>query len=524
MKEIYFLFILIVKLFYIKNNINGINNYYYSLNGVYRIGSFSNNNYYFKIKKKALILFNTYSYFRLIGDKVNGFYIESIYNKKRIGIDDYDKIFLYRNKEKKKVLKMIWNLIKVKNGYLIQNKNSLKYIEANNYDLICNEKNLYNKEGTIDQKFIFTFLKLYEEGELRSNIKIINEEPIDVLIKYIDLTDRSLNRIGISQIYKDEDNEELRYSLRSILNYIPWIRKIYILMPNDKIKFLKSIEEINNKIIYIKDKDFLGFDSANIHAFTFNLYKSENFGVSKNFIYMEDDFFIGKSLKKKDFFYYDKKDKKIYPYIITKYFYELNVSKVINEFNNLFENKDSFHPHSSKGWWLSIHCTNKYLIEHYNYTLINTLFTHNAIPENIDDLKEVYKEIQNYKYINETLFSKERYILTLNQPHFLNLYQLNIKHKKVHPISYQYIGIELINKKFLNTSLFVINTGGNHKPINRQYKIQKKIMEKRFPIKTIFEIGEKQNTNNKMKKIHIILFKIFIIIIFIKIYNNKKEL
>ena len=150
-----------------------------------------------------------------------------------------------------------------------------------------------------------------------------------------------------------------------------------------------------------------------------------------------EDFFIGKSLRKNDFFYYDKKDKKIYPYIITKYFDELNTSKVIKEFNNLFQNKESFHPHSSFGWWLSIQSTNKYLIERYNYTLINTLFTHNAIPENIDDLKEVYREIQNYRYINETLFSKERHILTLNQPHFLNLYQLNVKHKKAHPLSYR---------------------------------------------------------------------------------------
>ena len=34
--------------------------------------------------------------------------------------------------------------------------------------------------------------------------------------------------------------------------------------------------------------------------------RPKNFGVSKNFIYMEDDFFIGKYLKKADFFYYDK--------------------------------------------------------------------------------------------------------------------------------------------------------------------------------------------------------------------------
>ena len=65
-------------------------------------------------------------------------------------------------------------------------------------------------------------------------------------------------------------------------------------MPNDKVKYFKDKEKINDKIIYIKDKDFLVFYSANIYAFTFNLFKLEKFGVSKNFIYMEDDFFLGK--------------------------------------------------------------------------------------------------------------------------------------------------------------------------------------------------------------------------------------
>jgi hypothetical protein len=67
-------------------------------------------------------------------------------------------------------------------------------------------------------------------------------------------------------------------------------------MPNQKVKYFKSYEEIKEKVIYINDKDFLGFESANIFSFTFNLYKLKNFGVSKNFIYLEDDFFIGKSL------------------------------------------------------------------------------------------------------------------------------------------------------------------------------------------------------------------------------------
>ena len=289
-------------------------------------------------------------------------------------------------------------------------------------------------------------------------------------------------------------------------------------MPNKEVKFFKSLDLINDKIIYINDKDLLGFDSANIFAFTFNLYKLENFGISKNFIYLEDDFFIGKPLKKKDFFYYDEKEKKIVPFILTKYFNEMNKSQIYDNYENLIKFKDSIFPHSSHGWWLSIYSTDKYFIEKYKLQLINTLFTHNAIAENLDDLKEIFHEIKDYKFINETLFSKERHILSLNQPHFLNLYQLNIKKKKVNPFQYKYIKMENLNKNKLDTPLFVINTGGNHKPSKRNYKIQKKFMEKRYPFQNKFEIRYNKLLNKNTIRYKYIL-KLFLIFNFIKLLH-----
>ena len=144
-------------------------------------------------------------------------------------------------------------------------------------------------------------MKIYEEPIFNNkNNRIINKEPIDIVMKYIDLSDKTLNRSGLNQTYKDQDNEELRFSLRSILNYIPWIRKIYIIMPNEKVKYLKYVEDINDKILYIKDKDILGYDSSNIQSFLFNLDKMKKFGISNNFIYMEDDCFIGKYIISKN--------------------------------------------------------------------------------------------------------------------------------------------------------------------------------------------------------------------------------
>lgn len=517
--------------------------------GIYRINSISNNKH-FKIKNNHLLLSDfELTYFRLIHIENNLYYIESSYNTRRLGVNNNNKIIIYSKKQFFENQKIIWKLIKINNSeYLIQNTYNQKYIEQNNNILLCSHNYSYFSYSNLNNiqiniNFIFHFLKLFEEGIIRGKyFKYINSEPIDIVIKYIDLTDKQLNRKGINQIYKDFDNEELKYSIRSILENIPWIRNIYILMPNKKVKFLKSIEYISDKILYINDKDFLGYDSANIFAFTFNLYKLEKFGVSKNFIYMEDDFFIGNKLKKYDFFYYDESLKKVLPFILNFHFYELNRYYILQEYEKFFKIKDSIIPQSREAWWFSEYITEIFFLENlqiYNInksgmiefkqkeanksleqTVISANFTHNAIPENLDDLKEVYNSIQNYKYINETLFSNERNILTLNQPHFVVLFQLNIKHKKVHSIPYRYIEIEKINKIKLNYKLFVINTGGNHKPTNRHYKLQKKIMEKRFPFQSKYEINKKCIYDLIYINNYILILKFFIILNFIKLYNN----
>ena len=392
-------------------------------NGIYIIKNLDQN-YYITISRNNLILSIEQTNFRLISVKSDIFIIETKHKKKKLGVNNNDKIILYNNKNinNKNVL---WKITgNFKKGFFIKNLYSNKYIEIDNNSFKCST-NFINKQKI--NSYLFSFFKLCEEGVLNIYyLNIINNEPIDLVIKYIDLTDIELKREGIKQIYKDKDNEELRFCIRSIIQYIPWVRKIYILMPNKKVKYFKSIEEINYKIIYIKDKELLGFDSANIHSFTFNLFNLEKYGISKNFIYMEDDFFIGKTLNKKDFFYYDEIKREVVPYLLTKFFQENNKTSIMNQYYNLLEKKDFIHPHSNEGWWFSIYNTNKYFMEHYKLPLINTNFTHNAIAENIDDLKEIYEEIQDYKYINETLYSKERHILMIIKcPNYIykNIYQ-----------------------------------------------------------------------------------------------------
>ena len=111
-----------------------------------------------------------------------------------------------------------------------------KFLGASNIKLECFHETIFITENEayekINKKFIFKIVKLYEEVKKINNIKYVNKEKIDILIKYFDLSDKKLNREGIMQIYKDLDNEELRYSLRSILYNLQWVKKIFILMPN----------------------------------------------------------------------------------------------------------------------------------------------------------------------------------------------------------------------------------------------------------------------------------------------------
>jgi len=527
MKKIYFLIVLFIYC-YEKVKMQTIIKKNY---GIYKIVNLLNNNYLSIENNINIALSSKISYFRLIEFKSNSnkYLIEEKDKKKCLGINEEGNAILYDKKEVINMPKITWKLVNIKkNLFLIKNTDNNTYLEINKTKLQCSNgiKFLINEnEGKheIKKNFLFELIKLYEEVELNHKyLRYVNKEPIDILIKYINLNDKKLNREGIKQIYKDFDNEELRFSLRSILENIPWIRKIFILMPNEKVKFLKAYEEIKEKIIYIKDKDFLGFDSANIHSFAFNLYKLENFGLSKNFIYLEDDFFIGKSLKKNEFFYYDKKENKVLPFLLTKHFNILNKTDIFNKYYEIYKIKNFIHPHSSLGWWFSIFCTDKYLIEKYNFQLINTNFTHNAISENIDDLKEIYREIKGYEYFNETIYSKERHILTLNKPHYENLYQLNIKHKKVNSIKYKYVKVEKIKKSKFKDPLFVLNTCGDHIPLNRQNKILKKAMNKLFNFKTKYEIIN--NTKMNYKNIIIKNINLFIIFSFTKIIINFKIL
>ena len=492
--------------FIINQDLYNNNNTIYKFNGVYRIDSkkngyplFADNDRLKFTRKKE----GKEEGFRIIpSDYSNLYFIESKPFNRRLTIKDIDEISLLEKHGSEILEEVYWNIIQINDKeFLIQNNYSKNFIEIieksyHEYYPKCSknlteitEKNKIQLEQVSDS-FKFTFFKLCEEVQLKpEHIEIIEKEPIDVVIKYIDLSDKSLNREGIKQTKKDEENEELRYSVRSILENIPWIRKIFILMPNEKVKYFKPIEEIKDKFVYVNDKEYLGFDSANSNAFQYNLYNMKKFGISDNFLLMDDDCFFGKPINKSQFFYYDEEKRKVLPSVVTDEFTELIKEEVLNEYNKLSRRRFRIKLQSFFGWKLSQLTAFKLLLEEFESPLVNAGFNHNAIPLNIDDMKEIYEFIKNkYHNANDTLYSKERTSYDLQPQSLFNSYLLNVKKRKVNSIPWVYFDLGALEGKNFNIEMFVINTSGDRIYHENQYLYAKKVLKEKFDKPTPYEI------------------------------------
>ena len=495
-------------------------------NAIFRIDS-KENNYSLKMEKNVLLFLDSKEskeeLFRITSIKDDLYYIIYKPLNQFSGIDDKGEIKLYNqdNKNKNEIAdKIKWKFIKINNDneYSLQNLFNEKFLEMKNkkengkrkYYPICISKINTDKIDKIGKAFKFSFYKICEEVHIKpEHIPLIENEPVDILIKYIDLTDKTLKREGIKQIDKDFDNDELKYSVRSVLQYIPWIRKIFIVMPNEKVRYFKPIEEIRNKIVYVKDKDLIGFDSANIAVFLFNLHNMEKFGISQNFILIDDDCFFGKPINKTQFFYYDEENKKVVPSVVTDDPCQLIKKNLLNEYNKLYNKRSSIKPHTFNQWKLSQLASYKLILDNFQEPLTIAGFTHNAVPVNIEDLREIHELIVNkYQYAKEFLYSKERIIHDLQAQSFFNTYGLTIKKRKLNSIPYAYFDIAFLKDKKFDIELFVLNTSGDRKYTSSMKNNVKTILENKYSIPTPFEIETKQtcDKNNeeyeKLKKLY----------------------
>lgn len=97
------------------------------------------------------------------------------------------------------------------------------------------------------------------------------------------------------------DNNELKYSLRSLEMYAPWVNKVYLVTADQRPDWL----EPNSKLEIVSHRDIFEDESAlpvyNSHAIETQLHRIK--GLSENYIYMNDDVFFGKPTQPEDFFF-----------------------------------------------------------------------------------------------------------------------------------------------------------------------------------------------------------------------------
>jgi hypothetical protein len=139
--------------------------------------------------------------------------------------------------------------------------------------------------------------------------------PVDVVYTWVDDSDprwqerRAKRRAGLglaAEASGDEaarfrNRDELRYSLRSLAMFAPWVRKIHLVTDDQTPEWLDTsrtdIEVVSHRDVFTDPSCLPTFNS---HAIESQLHHID--GLSEHFLYMNDDVFIGRPLSAQRFF------------------------------------------------------------------------------------------------------------------------------------------------------------------------------------------------------------------------------
>ena len=152
--------------------------------------------------------------------------------------------------------------------------------------------------------------------------KTIDQMPIDAVYTWVDGSDplwikkrdnavNQNNKVSKQSVNigRYKDNKELKYSIRSLHKFAPWIKKIFIVTDNQVPDWLKISDEkikiVDHTEIFKGKGKLPTFNSKAIEA---RIHHIE--GLSEHFLYFNDDVFLGKPCSKNTFF--NKSGKPIY--------------------------------------------------------------------------------------------------------------------------------------------------------------------------------------------------------------------
>jgi hypothetical protein len=150
------------------------------------------------------------------------------------------------------------------------------------------------------------------ELRTREHHESVAPTDIDVVYTWVDSDDprwivkKSIFSTGASfssgdNPYRYLSRDELKYSIRSLERFAPWVRNIYIVTDEQTPNWL---EKIDDKIKVIDHREIFPDHSVlpvfNSHAIESCLHRIE--GLSEFFIYFNDDVFLGRAVEPSHFF------------------------------------------------------------------------------------------------------------------------------------------------------------------------------------------------------------------------------
>lgn len=273
-----------------------------------------------------------------------------------------------------------------------------------------------------------------------------------------------------------QNNDELKYSLRSVMKYASWFNHIYIITNKQKPEWLVENEKLtvidHTQII---PKEILPVFNANvIEQYLINIP-----GLEDKFLYLNDDVFFARKVKKSDFFSNDK------PIVHMKHYNSyVDFNKedywktLINNAYKLFCNKRNIHI----PFYIPIHG-----VDAFSKSMIKKIL--DFYPETYENNKSVFRDEKN---IGRVLWQYE--MIYYNDCKFVHIpYPMNflvklsfIFSKNKFYTSYidERLNIkEKIKMHLFNPVCFCINNMNKDDDII----IAKKYLEKRFTKKTEFE-------------------------------------
>jgi hypothetical protein len=147
-----------------------------------------------------------------------------------------------------------------------------------------------------------------------TSFSLLANDVIDVVYTWVDGADPQWQTLLTEYTQKEKgpvaakaiakrrfkDHNELKYSLRSIHQFAPWVNHIYIVTFGQRPKWLKEtprISIVDHHDIFTNPKDLPTFNSMAIEC---NLHHIP--GLQEHYLYFNDDVFLGKATTPQDYF------------------------------------------------------------------------------------------------------------------------------------------------------------------------------------------------------------------------------